>query len=94
MASVLTDYQCRDRLLHDYGDIIADTPLIIVERCIRCGHRISFPKAANGRVDNVKYAQTHELETMQVEHKEWERYYGKLKGRDRHHEMQLKGNKR
>jgi len=94
MASQINDFRCRDNLLHSYEVIIADTPKVIVEMCNRCGHKISFPKAANGRVDNVKYSRTHELETMQVEHREWERYYGKLKGRDQHHEMQMRGNKR
>jgi len=94
MASQIDDFTCRDNLLHDYSDQIADTPQVICERCVRCGHRISFYKAANGRVDNVKYARTHELETMQFEDRRWEKYYGKRKGHDQVHAMQLKANKR
>jgi len=94
MASQINDYKCRDNLLHDYNDLMADTAQVIVERCVRCGHRIIFQKAANGRIDNVRYVRTHELETMQINHKEWERYYGKLQGQDQVHAVQMKANKR
>lgn len=94
MASQIDDYKCRDNLLHDYADLVADTPQETVERCVRCGHKVIFKKAEKGRIDNVKYARTHEFETMQIEHREWERYYGKRKGRDQVHNNQLKPNKR
>lgn len=94
MPSIINDYQCRDNLYHDYSDLVADTKAEQVERCVRCGHKLIFYKAVNGRIDNVKYARTHELETMQPEHKEWSRYYGKYKGKDQVHDLQLKPNKR
>ena len=94
MASQLDDFTCRDRLLHSYDVIIADTPQLICEQCNRCGHKITFYKAENGRIDNVKYSQTHELEIMQIEDRRWEKYYGKLKGRNEVHYNQLKANKR
>ena len=90
--SQITDTQCRDKLFHDYSDIVGDDDDLTVERCIRCGHKIRFIKDNRGKIDNKKYLKAHRFELMQPGDKEWDRYYGGniTDG----HNIKLKGNVR
>lgn len=69
------DYVCPNwGGLHDYSDTIADTDHVIVERCIRCGHKIMFIKK-EGRIDNKRYGETHKLWFLQTTNPLFQKYY-------------------
>lgn len=73
------DYVCKkDGGYHDYDNIIADTPKVQVEQCVRCGHKISFNKKEGGRIDNKRYLNTHALWFLQPSDPDYRKYYGKF----------------
>ena len=70
------DYRCRrDGWFHDYSHTVVDNSEVLVELCIRCGHKIQFNKGGNGRIDNTRYAETHALWFLQPGHPFFDRYY-------------------
>ena len=74
-----------DKRLHDYSHVVADDENVIVEKCVNCGKVIRFNKAiepdGRERIDDKRYAFTHQVWFMQPSHPEFERYYGKYQPR-------------
>lgn len=74
------DYRCRrDGWFHDYSNCIIENSEVLVEQCIRCGHRIQFNKDDKGDVDGKRYGETHELWFLQPNHPFFKKYYPDFK---------------
>ena len=75
---MINDILCKDGRWHAYENIIEDTPDLILEQCVACGHKIQFNKV-EGRIDNERYLKTHMLWFVQPNHPQYQRYYGQQK---------------
>ena len=73
------DYVCKEGPWHDYSHIVGDDENILVEKCVRCDHVIRFVKSERGRIDSVRYAETHMKFFAQPSHPFYEKYYGRKK---------------
>ena len=69
------DYFCKEYGFHDYGNVRGENDNILVENCIYCGHIISFRKV-NGKIDNLRYGETHILYFMQATHPLYKLFHG------------------
>lgn len=69
------DYVCVYGPWHDYSHIKGEDNSQLVETCVRCGHEIRFVKSERGRIDNVRYGETHMLYFVQSTHPFFRLYY-------------------
>lgn len=72
------DYLCSQGLWHDYSYQVGEDEQILVENCILCGHQVRFNKVA-GRIDNIRFGETHMRYFLQHTHPFYEQFYGKYK---------------